>query len=116
MIDTDVGVVDHQVFVSRFALHQPQLGDLVVDGRVAGAVKQADLPLWKIPHQFLDYRHTGIALVCCAENEFVFGIVLAAKTGKVFMSFRVEPPNRFQIADAGVKSRFFSDLSLELQK
>ena len=89
VIYAHVGVVDDKVLVLGFAFHQSQFGDLVVDDGVAGAVEQPDLSLRKVLHQFLDYRHRRIGLVCHAENELVLWIVLATEASKVFISVRI---------------------------
>ncbi len=73
-----VGIVEDQVLVLGFTHHQPHFRNLIVDRSVPGAVKQPNLALRKVAHQFLDYGNGRVALVGGAENQFVLGIILAA--------------------------------------
>ena len=53
----------------------------------------------KILHQFLNDWNRGVGSIRCAEQQFIFGIVLPAKTGKIFVGAGIETFDRLQIAD-----------------
>src|SRR5579863_1370769 len=98
-VDANVGVVDDEGVVLRFALHQTQLGNLVVQRVVTCAVEQSNFTIGKVPHQFADHRDGRISLVGDAKDQFVLGIVLAAKTGEAFVSVGIEAAHGLEIAD-----------------
>ena len=54
----------------------------------------------KVKGESGQYRLDRLIVGIDAENYFELGIIQAAETGQVFVSVRIQPPNRFQDADS----------------
>src|SRR2546426_11387401 len=63
--------------------------------------QQANGQLRKVPDQLEDDWNRGVLFVRSREQDFVFGVVLAAETGEVLVGLAVESPHRLEDADLG---------------
>lgn len=97
--NANVGVIDDEDVVFGFIDETNELGDFVVDGVATRAVENADLALRKVGDEFLNDGDSGVVVAADAKEEFIFGIVLAAEAGEIFVRIRVEAADWLQVAD-----------------
>src|SRR5262249_49096038 len=76
-----------------------ELCNLVIRSIASSSIQHANAALRKITDKLFQDRNCGVILAADAEQQFVVGIVLAAKAGEVLVCVRIDPAKRFQIAD-----------------
>ncbi len=97
-----VPVGNDEYVVRGFVGQAVKAAALVVDCVAAGAEQQTDFPLGKFADQFFKQRERWIVAIH-AENDFVFGIILAAETRVILVRVFIQPLNRLQTAYRGQK-------------
>src|SRR5580704_3606420 len=100
-----IAIADDHDLVPRLANHAAKLVHFVASPDFFRANQQTNRPPGKITDQFLDDRNRRITLVAYAKKNLKLGIILMAEASVVFVSFAVEPANRFQDAGRRLKIR-----------
>ena len=98
-LDAHVAVADDYDLVAGLADHAAELVDLVACAARVRANEQADRAPREIGDQFPYDRNRRLLVIGDAEQDFEFGIILAAEAGEVLVGFAIQTANRFQNAD-----------------
>src|SRR5262249_28292193 len=77
-------------------IHVLQIGDLGVAAEFIRRNHEFDVAFGKIRDQTADDRYARVALVADAEDDLIFGIILPAEAGEIFIGFGVRSANRFE--------------------
>ena len=95
-LDANIAVGDQQHVVFRFRVHVLQIGDLGVVAEFVRRDHESDVAFGKIGDQAADDRRGRIALFTDAEDDLVFGIILPAEAGEIFIGLGVRSANRLE--------------------
>src|ERR1700722_19337409 len=102
----NVTVVDQNIFVLRATQHLHQVTHLAVSAQQLWAQHQTDRSLRELRLQPFNSRYRRISHAADLKQNLVRTLILLhAVAGKAGIHFRVQPLDRFQYADAGLKVR-----------
>ncbi len=98
-LDRDIAIAHNQSFVLRFAHQAAQLCNFVVGCRVSRSKQDSNALFGKIADNLFNDGEDGIVGLVDAEKNLIFGIILAAQTGKILVVFRIHSADWFQDAN-----------------
>ena len=100
-----IAVADHHHFVRGFIHQTRQLRYFVIGCDASRTMQHANAALREIHFQAIDYENHRFVIGIDTEDDFIVGIILPAEARQVFVSFRIKPSDRLQVAYRRMKVR-----------